>query len=347
MSVDGRKLKAGWRYRYRKTVRGTPLNTPYVYLTRAAAAEAEAVAVARFLATGETGPTSAKSSDQNETLLELYQRRCEWLQAHRSKRYTDDTVGIFARALAVWPEMAETPVSEISEAVVEEWAEMWAEDLADRGRGPGEVNKWLRDSQSAFNEPWERRRKRPVHRDNPFQYVERFSTERRVKYVPTPAEVSAVLLAAGPEMRLYLEVIAATASRPSEARTMTWEDVGPDLVVLWTKKTRDGSKIPRKVEIPQDLVERLAAWRRIQGPGKLYVFQRPDAELPHEANWGPQAMLTLCDRLGITRFSPRQLRHFAASRWAMERVPLTTIQRRLGHESSTTTDIYLRELVGV
>jgi integrase len=194
-----------------------------------------------------------------------------------------------------------------------------------------------------------------VRKDNPWRYVERFPVERRAKYVPAPAEVRELLMAADGELRLYLEILAETAARPSEARVLAWEDVQAGGVILKTRKTRDGSRIPRRAAISQELADRFRAWRRAQGPGRLYVFQREDRPEPREATWGPQAMRTLVDRINETRkegqepivyFAPKCLRHYRASSWAAAGVALTTIQARLGHTMATTTNNYLQELRG-
>ena len=158
------------------------------------------------------------------------------------------------------------PADQLTRGDIEAWAEVWAADLVDRGKGRGEVNKFLRHGQTAYNAPWGRRRARPEYADNPFKWVDRFAVEKRAKYVPTGAEVASLLLLAGGEFRLYLEILEATAARVSEAREMAWEQIQPGHVILYTIKTATGDRLAHRVEIDRKLAARFGAWRREQGP---------------------------------------------------------------------------------
>jgi integrase len=52
-------------------------------------------------------------------------------------------------------------------------------------------------------------------------------------------------------------------------------------------------------------------------------------------------MDTLCRKAGVKYFCFHALRHFGASLLDQMNVPIGTIQRILGHENRTTTEIYL------
>ena len=52
-------------------------------------------------------------------------------------------------------------------------------------------------------------------------------------------------------------------------------------------------------------------------------------------------MQTLCKRAGVRYFRYHALRHSGASLMDKCRVPIGSIQRILGHENRTTTEIYL------
>jgi len=55
-------------------------------------------------------------------------------------------------------------------------------------------------------------------------------------------------------------------------------------------------------------------------------------------------MATLCHRAGVRHFGFHALRHFGASVLERANVPIGSIQRLLGHESRTTTEIYLHSI---
>ncbi len=55
-------------------------------------------------------------------------------------------------------------------------------------------------------------------------------------------------------------------------------------------------------------------------------------------------MGSLCRKAGVRPFAFHALRHFGASILDQANVPLGAIQRILGHESRTTTEIYLHSM---
>ncbi len=56
-------------------------------------------------------------------------------------------------------------------------------------------------------------------------------------------------------------------------------------------------------------------------------------------------MKTLCKKAGVKYFRFHALRHFSASLLEQSNVPIGSIQRILGHEHRTTTEIYLHSIV--
>ena len=55
-------------------------------------------------------------------------------------------------------------------------------------------------------------------------------------------------------------------------------------------------------------------------------------------------MRTLCKRAGVRYFRYHALRHFGASLLEQENVPIGSIQRILGHEHRSTTELYLHSI---
>ena len=175
--------------------------------------------------------------------------------------------------------------------------------------------------------------------------------ERRAKYVPTDAEVNKIRMAADGEFRLYLEILIETGARPSEGLDMTWEDVHPGSVILYTKKTGSGDRLPRRVDISEGLRERFKSWRRAQGPGSLYVFQQvlPRSGQP-EARWYSWARIAhakICRLAEVEPFSVGCYRHYHAVSMYGKTKDVLAVQRRLGHRDIKTTQNYLASLTGV
>jgi len=55
-------------------------------------------------------------------------------------------------------------------------------------------------------------------------------------------------------------------------------------------------------------------------------------------------MKTLCEKAGIRYFRFHALRHYGASMLDSAKIPMGSIQRILGHENRTTTEIYLHSV---
>ena len=55
-------------------------------------------------------------------------------------------------------------------------------------------------------------------------------------------------------------------------------------------------------------------------------------------------MTTLCQKAGVRYFRFHALRHFGASMLDQARIPISSIQRILGHENRSTTEIYLHSI---
>jgi integrase len=351
LSVRRRKLKHGYRWWFDRTIKGTRIFSPCIYLTKMEAERAEADALAEFLRTGQVSPISAQSSAQPETVLDLLKAWVAWLSLHRSPRHTRDMEGVFARACEIAPELAVLPALSLTPTQVETWGERWMVDLRKRGKGAGEVNKFLVGGTTAYNRrggSWGRRRGAPDFSPNPFEAVDRFSVIKGAKYVPTEHEVNAIRLAAGGEFRLYLELLIQTGARPSEGLSLPWADVGPDWVILRTRKTGTGDLLPRKIGIDADLAARFRSWRRAQiktKGGKLFVFEQADTAAPHHYIWPRMQHRAACKRAGTEYFSVGCYRHFHAVTYYGQTKDLLAVQARLGHRNAKTTQHYLASLI--
>ncbi len=337
------------KFRVDKTVQGHRLLSPYIFPHRTAARQAELEAVMTWLREGVDifkAPTPATSSSlEEETVRELLARRLDWLQAHRSPHHYADNASYFKRLAEGWPDLMGLGLSLVTEDLAEDVADGFYANQMERGKSGDQANKLLVALRTAWNEPWARRRG-PRLRPNPWA-LDDYSVERRAKYIPTEAEMTAVLLAAAPvEFKIYIELLRGTGARPGEGRSLRWQDVEAGRVVLWTAKKSGGNRTPRRVPVSQPLAERLAWWRR-QGAqeGAVFVFQRADQEAHRGQTWARKGQVRACQQAGVPFFSLHSYRHFYASRLAQDRrIPLVTIQALLGHEDIQTTNGYLHQL---
>jgi integrase len=97
----------------------------------------------------------------------------------------------------------------------------------------------------------------------------------------------------------------------------------------------------------QKLFEVLSRLHQQRDPDKPWVFwHNYVSSKTGEATQGPyqdrkKFMRTLCKRAGVKYFRFHALRHAGASLMDSLNIPIGAIQRVLGHEHRTTTEIYL------
>lgn len=168
-----------------------------------------------------------------------------------------------------------------------------------------------------------------------------FDAEGHRKYL-TPKERRAFLRAAGrqsPEVETFARVLCETGCRLSEALGLTGDriDAGAGLIVFESlKKRRSG--VHRAVPVSEVLIARL-----------IEVHALKDGQLEDNQLW-PWCRMTgyrrILDVMKVAHIiglhaTPKGLRHGFAIAALEKGVPLTLVQKWLGHASLSTTAIYL------
>ena len=276
--------------------------------------------------------------------LDLVNMRLDYVKAYNSERHYTDHIYLARRWAKRWEKLN---CSEIT-------PEMIQSHLIQRSRqtSPYTANKELRYLRALFN--FGVNPKRGWISNNPTRGIDFFPVEKRIKYVPPKEDVLKVILVADPEMQDYLWTIALTMGRMSEINRLIWDEV--DLnnrnVILYTRKKRGGHLTPRKVPMSDRLYHILMRRHSRRDPTKPWVFWHRYWSRKHGC-WveGPYAerkkiMTTLCNKVGVRYFRYHALRHFGASLLDTANIPIGSIQRILGHENRTTTEIYLHSIGG-
>ncbi len=175
--------------------------------------------------------------------------------------------------------------------------------------------------------------------------------ERKIKYVPPAEDIDVVIQAADPDTQDYLVTIRETMARVGEVNRLAWDDVSLSgrWVVLYTRKKKGGHRTPRKIPMTDELFEVLNR-RSARREGQPWVFWHR-CWSRKQGGWvaGPyldrkSLMRKLCRRAGVRPFGFHALRHSGASIMERNNVPIGSIQRILGHENRTTTEIYLHSI---
>ncbi|MCG6551351.1 MAG: tyrosine-type recombinase/integrase [Candidatus Magnetominusculus sp. LBB02] len=163
---------------------------------------------------------------------------------------------------------------------------------------------------------------------------------KKRKYIPPIEDVIAVLSAAKPHDRLYLLCLTHSMGRVTAINQLRWVDIRENQISLYTRKARNSDL--KEIIIPMNDILR-DTLKQIPMVGE-YVLINPKTGKPYV--YRKCLLKTLCKNAKVTPFTFHSIRHFTASLLDSKKVTLTTIQKLLGHERATTTDIYLQELRG-
>jgi integrase len=325
----------GWRYDF--ILQGKRFSGAW-FTTKKEARQAES----RKREEGEVGPGPYErvESPTDIDFLELVNRRLDHIEAYKSGNYYEEHVYLARRWVKEWKGLQ---CGEITNEMVESFLRRLARRVS-----PTTANKHLRYLRAAFNLGVKKR----WITENPTLGTDFFPEERRIKYVPPKEDIHKVIEVAEGETRDYLVVITDGMARVSEINRLTWDDLNLSerYIVLYTRKKKGGHLTPRKVPMTQRLFEVLSRRYAERDGKKPWVFwhryrsQKTESWIEGPYRVRSKIMTTLCKKAGVRYFRYHALRHFGASTLENAGVNISSIQRILGHENRTTTEIYLHSI---
>ena len=330
MSVYFLKGK-GWRYDF--TLNGIR-HTNAWFETKTKAKKAEAKRKEEILS-----PKLDKEMPIVMGFLDLVNRRLDHVKAYNSASHYRDHVYMAKRWVKEWKDRSS---DEISTDEIQTFV------LRRSKVSAFTANKELRYLRALFNFGI----KRKLILNNPTQGMFFLPVEKRIKYIPPKEDVLRVIMRADPDTQDYLWTIRETMGRMGEINRLTWPDVNLEgkYVVLYTRKKRGGHLTPRKVPMTSKLFQILSYRFNHRAKTKPWVFwHRYWSRIKKEWVEGPykerkKIMKSLCKKVKVRYFRYHALRHFGASVLDNANVNIGSIQRILGHENRSTTEIYLHSI---
>lgn len=182
---------------------------------------------------------------------------------------------------------------------------------------------------------------------NPFARVEKFSSERHEKHVPTLEDFWKVFNIVNVDQdKLMLYSYLQTGARRDELFRLKWSDVDffrKKIRLSW-RKNRVGEWRTQWISVKDDLIQWLLKHKKSScGADSQNVFINQAAD--SRAYLYRQHLLSrLCKRAGVEPFGFHGIRHLFASILASQNVPLVEIQHMLRHTSLATTQRYIHRL---
>ncbi len=276
------------------------------------------------------------------TFYELVNRRLDHVKAYNSEEHYDKYLYMGRRWIKHWKGIK---CSEISTESIRQF-------LIDRLKATSAftANKDLRYLRATFN--FGMHPTREWFERDPTRGIEFFPVEKRIKYVPPKEDVLKVIEAADTETQDYLWAIVCTMGRMSEINRLTWNDVDfkNRTVTLYTRKKKGGHLTPRRLPMSEMLHDVLLRRHENRSNDTDVVFwhrywsRKAQAFIIGSYLDRKKLMKTLCAKAGVRYFRYHALRHFGASSMDQSGVPIGSIQRLLGHQNRTTTEIYLHSM---
>jgi integrase len=273
------------------------------------------------------------------TFLDLINLRLDHVKAYNSERHYSEYVYMARRWVKEW---AKLNVRDINQSMVEKF-------LLKRTKVSAfTANKEIRYLKATFNYG----KKRGLVDRNPVDGIGFFPMEKRVKLIPAPEDIDKVIAVADPDMQDYLWVIRETMGRMSEINRLEWKDINLEnkYVILYTRKKKGGHLTPRKIPMTTKLFNVLSSRYENRDKSKPWVFWHEYvSSKTKEKCCGPfkerkKVMKRLCALADVPYFRYHAIRHCGASLMESSNIPIGSIQRILGHENRSTTEIYLHSI---
>jgi len=325
------KKGKGWRFDF--TLMGIRYTEAW-FKTKKEAAQAEAKKREEL-----KKPAPWQGTPTDTDFLTLLNRRLDHLKAYKSASYYRDNCYMGKRWVKLWGKLN---CRDISTDMVEHYI------LKRKKVSPYTANTEIRSLRACFNFA----KKKKMLEQNPLDGIDFFPVEKRVKYVPPIEDIDIVFQSADQDTKNYLYAISETMARVGEINNLKWQDVNlhDRYVILYTRKKRGGHLTPRKVPLTTRLHGILSRLHEHMDEQIPWVFWHRFYDR-NNRTWktGPygyrkRLLNSLCKKAGVKYFSYHALRHAGASILDNNNVPIGSIQKILGHENRTTTEIYLHSL---
>jgi integrase len=173
------------------------------------------------------------------------------------------------------------------------------------------------------------------------------------RYPPDPPSVEEIIAvmrtagvgAEGVRLRAFVVMLWRAGLRISEALALAETDLDPVRGAVLVRAGKGGRR--REVGIDRWAWEQLRPWlalrRSLPAGAWLCVLHGPTAGRAWAASAAREELRAAAARAGVRRrFAPHQLRHAHAIEMSREGIPITVIQRQLGHADLGVTSVYLR-----
>jgi integrase len=308
-----RKLSKGERWYYRGSYLSVKYHSQAIYHSKQEARKAEREELKKI-------DQNARRTVNDISLSDLCTARLDYLKLKKSKDYHTEN----RRYLNIlMKELGEIKTTKVTKEMVNKVVMKEATRLQKAGKGNYKVNAMIRVLKALFNYGI---RLYDLEMKNPCLFLEFYSVNISLKYIPKDDEVQAVRALLAPYQQRLFDFVEETGCRIMEAVRFTYEDIDGELITLWTRKARNSNLTPRRIPKPDCLAGK-------EGKGRVF------------ADWTshPRFLEDATAKVG-TSWNWHNLRHRRATIWANSGMTLIEIMHRCGHSNIQTSQRYMQLL---
>ncbi len=316
MPVFSRKLSKGIRFFYNFSFNNKVYFSRCIYHSKREAQQAERE---RFNQLDE----ERRFGKQDKPLLlkSVIDDRLKFLKVKYSEKHKQDSEYYLNLFLDF---IGDKEIREISRKEVEDFLLDYSNQLKNSGVDNYQVNASLKTIKSLFNYIID---SYDLVIKNPAQKIKPYSVNKRLKYIPPDSEIEKVRGFFNDRQKLLFDFVFETGCRINEALNLTFEDVKETYLILYTRKSKNSDRVPRKADIPNCI-------KGLTGEGRVF----------YEWTETPKFLDKALRANEMKVWGWHSLRHRYASRLSKQNIPLFEVMVKLGHSQLKTTQLYLQML---
>lgn len=316
MATYYRKLSIGIRWFYKFDMNGKTYRSKCIYISKKEASQAE-----RDKYNQLDGERRYGKQDKPISLSSAIADRLKFLEVKYSKKNLIDNI----HYLKLFSSFIGNPdIREISRKDIDDFLIDYSSSLAERGLDNYQVNASLKTIKALFNHTITRH---DLIIKNPCQRIKKFPIKKHLKYIPSDEEIDFIRTKLNRRQLLLFDFVMATGCRINEALNLDFSDFKDDYIILYTRKSQNSDRIPRKVPFPACLLG-------IRGKGRVFTDWQDT----------PKFLDKTLRANGKTVWGWHSLRHRYASILSRNGTPIFEVMSLLGHSQLMTTQRYLQML---
>lgn len=316
MPAYSRKLAKGMRFYYSFTFDNKVYFSRCIYISKKEALSAERERYNQLDEERRFG-----KQDRPLSLKGCVDDRIKFLSIKYSQKHADDSQYYLELYL---DHIGNKEIRIITRKETEDFLLDYSDQLYKNGVDNYQVNSALKCIKSLFNYIID---SNDLTIRNPAQNIKPFPIKKKIKYIPPDDDIDKLKSLVNSRQKLLIDFLMETGCRINEALSLTFEDINENYLIVYTRKSKNSDRVPRKLPIPNCLKG---------GEGKGRVFP--------EWNKTPKFLDKTLRANEMRIWGFHSLRHRYASRLSKEGRPIFEIMSLLGHSQLKTTQQYLQML---